>query len=132
MPKEIKGTKDENSRRAIYRFYQKADSAGVLISLFHLADILATYEENLTEERWQQAMATSTALLESWFQKHEQIIDPPKLLNGSDLIQNLGLKQGKQVGQLLEAIREAQSAGIIKDRKTAVEYAENLLEKKGS
>lgn len=131
LPKEIKGTGDENSRRAIYRFYQKADSAGVLISLFHLADILATYEENLTEERWQQAMATSTALLESWFQKHEQIIDPPKLLNGSDLIQNLGLKQGKQVGQLLEAIREAQSAGIVKDRKTAVEYAENLLEKNG-
>ena len=132
VSKAIMDTEDETSRRELYRFFDKADSAGVLIGLFYLADIMATYEDTLTAERWQQALRTSHALLESWFRKHELIVDPPRLVDGSDLIRALGLQPGKQIGQILEEVREAQSAGIIKDRKTALEFAENWVQRNGS
>lgn len=126
LSKEIKDTEDEHSRRAIYRFFRKADSAGVLIAIFHLADILATYENTLTEERWHQAIETCEALLESWFRKHDQIINIPVLLTGSDLIHKLNFKQGRQLGLALEAIREEQAAGNIKNKNMAIEYANTL------
>jgi hypothetical protein len=128
LSKEIMDTTSPDSCRAIYRFYQQAGSAGVLESIFHLADILATYEESLTDARWQRALRTSRTLLEAWFRKHNKLVAPPILVTGNDLIGEFRLEPGKHLGKILGRIREAQAGGEIKDRVSALSYAKKLLD----
>ncbi len=58
---------------------------------------------------------------------HETIEMMPKLpdplLHGEDLMEALKLKPGKQVGELLQHIREKQLAGELKTKEEAVEWA---------
>jgi len=118
------------SRREIYRFYKRAGYAGVLVSIIHLADILATYEDSLSDERWKKAISSSQILLEAWFRQYQQIINPPALVNGNDLINEFCLKPGLFLGEVLEKIREAQASGEITDRKMAFESVLEMIERR--
>jgi hypothetical protein len=62
--------------------------------------------------------------------KTEDIITPPQLVSGDDLISTFGLQPGKEIGQILAAIRETQAAGEIHTHDQALDYARAWLEKK--
>ena len=57
-------------------------------------------------------------------------LDAPRLVNGQTLIKELGLPPGPKVGELLEAIREAQVAGEIHTPQEALDLARRLKEKR--
>jgi poly(A) polymerase len=52
-------------------------------------------------------------------------IDPPSLITGHDLLA-MGLRPGKEVGKILEAIRVAQLEGTVQTRAEALEMARKL------
>lgn len=52
---------------------------------------------------------------------------PPLLVDGHDLQENLGLQPGRQIGELLEEIRDAQLHGTIKTREEALVFARQRL-----
>ena len=49
------------------------------------------------------------------------------LVSGNDLMAELGLPSGKRIGELLEAIREAQAAGEIGTREEALALARRFV-----
>ena len=120
---------DRPSRRAIYRFFKDTGEAGVDICLLSLADTLGTYGHTLTVEIWNAELVVCRLLLESWWEKKEEVVRPIPLLNGNDLMEALRLRQGPILGKLLEALREAQAAGQIHTREEALAYAHQRLEK---
>ena len=115
------------TRRAIYRFFHDAGGAGVDICILSLADILATYGPALPQDVWQRHLAAVRLLLDAWFENPEQIVSPPMLLSGHDLINELRLNPGEHIGRLLEAIREAQATGQVNDREGALALARSWL-----
>ena len=115
------------TRRAIYRFFRDCGEAGVDICLLSMADVLATYGPGMPQEVWGRHLDTIRLLLEAWWEHRDESILPPALLNGYDLMAALDLKPGKQVGVLLETIREAQAAGQISDREAALELARSWM-----
>ena len=119
--------KKEPSRRAIYRFFRDAGEAGVDLVLLGLADLRGVYGPTLTQEKWAAALDVARILLENYWEKREETVAPPRLLDGNDLMRELELKPGRIVGQLLEAIREGQATGKIETRDQAVEYAHEHL-----
>jgi hypothetical protein len=52
---------------------------------------------------------------------------PPALITGRDLIEQFGLLPGPRIGQILEAVREAQISGEVTDRKEALAWVRDLL-----
>ncbi len=116
------------SRRAIYRFFRAAGAAGVEVCLLSLADTLATYGPTLPQETWIHLVEVVRKLLEAWWEQPEEIISPPVLLNGYDLMQQFNLKPSPQVGQLLEMVREAQAAGELHDRPQAYAFVRAKLD----
>jgi len=56
-------------------------------------------------------------------------LQPPRLVTGHDLMEALGLRPGPTVGALLEALREAQATGEVKNREEALALARRLLER---
>ena len=68
-------------------------------------------------------------LLEAWYEKKDQQVSPPPLLDGTDLMRELSLQPGKLIGELLEAVREAQAMGEVTTQAQALEFARKRLDK---
>jgi tRNA nucleotidyltransferase/poly(A) polymerase len=62
------------------------------------------------------------------YEHSSEVITPPRLLDGSELIRALELQPGPLVGDLLEGIREAQAAGEIVNREEALAWARRVVE----
>jgi hypothetical protein len=59
--------------------------------------------------------------------EEESVVSPPKLIDGHDLINVFGINQGPRIGELLEAVREAQASGELTAREEALSYIKHLL-----
>lgn len=116
------------SRRAIYRFFRDAGDAGVDICLLALADVLATYGPTLTADVWARHLEITGMLLDAWWNHPAEAVTPPVLINGRELMDELGLLPGPKVGRLLADIREAQAEGIVQTREQALDFARSHLE----
>ncbi|MFQ5342043.1 MAG: hypothetical protein ACE5F6_10910, partial [Anaerolineae bacterium] len=66
-------------------------------------------------------------LLTAWFERRDRLVEPPPLVRGSDLIVAFDLEPGRIVGELLEAIREAQAMGHVVTREDALTLAGDWL-----
>jgi hypothetical protein len=119
------------SRRAIYRFFRATDAtsveAGVAVALHALADHGATYPPKSVQGQpaRKRVLAVIDQLIAAYFEQRERVVDPPPLLNGRDLIETFGLKQGRLIGLLLDRLREAQATGQVADRTAAIAFIES-------
>ena len=111
------------SRRAIYRFFRDTGKAGVELVLLGLADTRGTHSHTLTQETWSAALSVARIFLENYWEKPEETVSPPKLLDGHELMAELHLEPGVLIGELLEAVREAQATGKIESREQALDFA---------
>ena len=100
-------------RKSLYHFYKKAEDTGAAIAIHLLADTFATYDDALSESVWEKTLAVCKAVLSAWFHQRDTVIAPALLLNGNDLQNAYGLKPGKQIGDLLAALEEAQASGEV-------------------
>lgn len=125
----LEGDKQEPSRKAIYRFFRDAGKAGIDLVLLGLADLRGTQSTTLTQETWAAALDVARILLENYWEKPQETVAPPRLLDGNELMSELGLQPGRIIGQLLEAIREGQATGKIEDRQQALDFAREQLKK---
>ena len=116
------------TRRAIYRYFRDTDDAGIDILYLSLADHLAARGPHLVPDGWREHTRVVEYVLVQRFEQ-ESIAHPPKLVDGNDLIAVFGLSPGTELGQILEAVREAQAAGEIRTRQDALDYIRRKLGK---
>jgi len=114
------------SRRAIYRYFRDTGEAGIDILFLSLADHLATRGPHLNLAQWGEHAQIVEYVLAQRFQE-ESLVTPAKLVDGHDLINIFGMRPGPELGQLLEAVREAQAAGEVATRDEALAYVRDHL-----
>ncbi len=119
-------------RRSVYRYYRAAGEAGVDAVLLMLAEVMAAYGPRLPHDLWQQHLETARVLLSAWWEQHEEIVAPPPLLSGKEVMALLALPPGPQVGEALEALREAQAVGEVKTRLQAKGFLQAWWRKRAS
>jgi len=90
-----------------YRYYRAWRAAGADAALLAL-----------TAQEDPAARQALTQLLDSWYADGGRAVNPPPILTGRDLLA-LGVPAGPQVGELLEALRQAQVAGEVNARAEA-------------
>jgi tRNA nucleotidyltransferase/poly(A) polymerase len=123
----MESEKKTPSRKAIYRFFRDAGEAGVDLVLLALADTRATRGHTLTQETWAAALDICRIFLENYWEKPAETVSPPRLLDGNEVMTEFNLKPGPRVGELLEAIREAQATGKVSTREEALAFARNWM-----
>ena len=114
------------THRAIYRYFRDTGETGIDILFLNMADHLATRGPLLDIDEWREHTQTAEYILEQHTKK-ESLIAPPKLIDGHDLIDIFGLEPGHKIGELLEAVREAQAATEITSRDEALEHIKHWL-----
>jgi hypothetical protein len=91
--------------------------------------VRGTKGNDLTQDTWTAYLDVARILLENYWERPEEVVNPPRLLDGNELMKELDLKPGKVVGHLLESIRENQAAGKITDREQALAFAREEAER---
>lgn len=114
------------TRRAIYRFARDTGDAAPAILLLALADAAAARGPNMTREGWARQAGYMNGVLVR-FLGDEGIVDAPRLLTGRDIMEEFAVAEGPRIGELLEAVREAQAVGEIHDRDGALALVRALL-----
>jgi poly(A) polymerase len=114
------------THRAIYRFFRDTGEAGIDLLFLCLADHLATRGPSLDLRGWQEHGRMTEYVLARHFEE-ESLSAPIKLIDGHDVMKTFGLSPGPRVGELLEALREAQASGEVTTREQAIHYVEQLL-----
>jgi len=105
--------------RAIYRFFRDSDGAGVDALVLSLADHLAM---GVSAESQRQLLELINVMLDHYFRRPHEAVAPPSLVTGNDVMTLLDLRPGPRVGQLLEAVREAQAEGQVRTRQEALDF----------
>ncbi len=115
------------SRRAVYRYFRDLGAAGVDTALLNLADLYATGGSEQDLSGWQRQLDLVVRLLDDYFNRPQEVVRPAPWIDGHDLQAALGLRPGRLVGQLLEAVSEAQAAGELHSRDQALAYAAQMV-----
>jgi poly(A) polymerase len=111
-------------RRAVYRYLRRTEPVEVEVTLLSCADRLAT--------RGRKADTAIAAHLKLADELMEAALDwrehgPPRpLVRGDDLVRELDIERGPELGRLLAAIEEAAYAGEVATREDAVRFARRL------
>jgi poly(A) polymerase len=116
------------TRRAMYRFFRDTKEYGVDILLLSMADHLATHGPDVDLHNWVERLGLISQMFDVYFSKHEEVVAPPPLVNGNDIMRELGLPPGKQIGVILEAIREAQASGEVVTEEEALIMARRVFD----
>lgn len=124
-PVQLSGVGEVPSRRALYRFYSALGDAFPGVLFLSLADAAASRGPRMTSANWARHVAYMNSLLMR-SQMEEGILDPPRLVDGRDVMRRLGLPAGPAIGKLLGALREAQAAGEVSDVDSAWVFLEQL------
>ncbi|HEY8171748.1 MAG TPA: HD domain-containing protein [Dehalococcoidia bacterium] len=120
-PVQLAQVGEAPTRRALYRFYRDLGHAVPALLFLSLADAAASRGPHLTPEGWRQHVGYMNSLLVRSFED-DGIVNPPRLLTGHDIMFELGLPEGPRIGELLEAVREAQATGEVHDRQEALAF----------
>jgi tRNA nucleotidyltransferase/poly(A) polymerase len=117
------------SSRAVYRFFRDTGDAGVDVLLHALADHRATYAPDAEDDPWPHLVDLIAWMLRAYWERQAEQVTPPPLLDGHDLLREFELQPGPLVGELLEAVREAQVSGDVRTRGEALALVRAKLAK---
>jgi len=115
------------TRRDVYRFFRDTEGVGLDLLLLFLADQLTARGMSPDQVPWEEDLTFVAAFLQNYYECYTEVISPPKLISGDELMEAFGLEEGPRLGELLEAVREAQAAGEIRTRQEALDYVEREL-----
>ncbi len=118
------------TRRAVYRFFKDLGDDGPACLLTWWADRMATRGPKSRLDQLDQQRGRLEELLNAYFFKAEEVVRPPRLVDGRQLMAHLGLPPGPVVGELLNAIEEAQAEGAIHSAEEALALAKTRLSAK--
>jgi tRNA nucleotidyltransferase/poly(A) polymerase len=114
-------------KRWIHRYFRETGETGIDGVLLALAQYLADHPFQIDPETWGALLEDVAApLLGAYFRSYNQVIAPPPLVDGNDLIEHLNLGPGPAIGLLLQTLLEEQAAGAITTKKQALRLAKRL------
>jgi hypothetical protein len=116
------------SRRAVYKFFRDTEDASIDTLVLSLADHAGSQGPELRMDGWRRHLAIVSYIVAVRYTEPE-IIRPPKLINGDDLMAEFGLAPGRVLGEMLDAVEEAQAAGEVSTREDALRVAGGVLER---
>lgn len=118
---------DVSNVLSIHRYWRAYGVAGVDACLLAMADQLGTMGVALHQDDWLQFLERMQTLLNVYFVRYDELVEPVMLLDGSDLINELNIEPGPIIGELLDMIREGQVQGIIQTREDALHITQTYL-----
>lgn len=121
-------TKNDMSGKALYQVFKLLESSTLDIFLIALADITATRELLDPKEELNKFKVFTEYLIDNYLTRYLEVQDISTVITGKEIIEELGIASGTQIGELIEETKRAIYYGIIgRDGAEALEYMSKLL-----
>ncbi|MDX2077960.1 MAG: hypothetical protein SFZ02_16140 [bacterium] len=112
---------------SLHYFWRENGDAGVDACLIALAYHLAYENTMLKQDVWLKHLEHVQVLMDAYYTRYDEIVSPPTLITGDDLLAQFGLEPSRKIGQLLTLVREAQVLGHVHTTEEALAYIKNQL-----
>ena len=107
---------------ALHRLFRAYGWAAAVAALLSGATAIPLGE---VQDDWR--IARSRRVLATWYRRYAQVVSPPQLVSGADLMRELGIEPGPRVGCTLRVIQEGQVLGLVNDAQQALQFARRKL-----
>ena len=96
-----------------HRFWHRLKAGGIDAILLGAAIMLGRARGRLAQADWLKFVERVTMLLDAFFNRHDEIVNPALLLDGNDVRRLLDSGSGPRIGRILTGLREAQATGAV-------------------
>lgn len=96
-----------------HRFWHRLDANGIDAILLGAAVRLARAGAMLRQADWLKFVERATILLDAFFSRYDEIVNPALYLDGNDVCDLLNIGGGPRIGRMLSGLREAQVSGEV-------------------
>ena len=105
----------------IYEYFQQTGRTGVDLVISNLAGYRAMVSADFTQEDWLRRIRNAGALIQAWFTDPD-LVNPIPFVDGNELMRELDISPGPQIGLLLEKLKKAQVSGKIRTKSDALRW----------
>lgn len=105
-----------------HRFWRELGAGGIDVVMLASVHYLGSRGRDLKQRDWLDFVAAATTLLDTYFNRYAEVVDPPLWLDGNDIRRLCQLKPGPVVGEMLTALREAQVTGAVQTAAEAADF----------
>lgn len=124
-PSHVVSTPDINDK--IYmRFIRKMENEAIDVIILAMADRLSARGVEITDEIIEKNINNLQLLLNFYLNVKDSLVPLPKLLNGEEIMELLNLNPSKELGQIINALRDAQFEGEVITREQAVKFVKSM------
>jgi len=114
------------TEKAVTRMFRRLEGDTVDVILLAKADRLSACGEEISEKIVTQNLAGLESLLEKYKTAQETLKPLEKLLSGDEIMTLLKIKAGKELGEIIKNLHEAQLSGDIVTKEEAVAFVQNV------
>ncbi len=112
--------------KAFMKFYRKMEGFVIDVIILAMADRLSARGEKITEEIVNKNINGLTKLLNDYLALRKDIKPLEKLIDGKDIMELLKIKQGPKLGEIINALKEAQISGNVTTREEAIDFVKKF------
>ena len=120
-------TSPQITEKIMMRYVRKMDTNSIDAIILAQADRLSARGPEITDEIVERNITSLNMLLRFYLEARETLKPLPKLLDGNDVMKILNIKPSKKLGEIMEALHEAQISGDVMTRDHAVEFVKKLV-----
>jgi len=113
------------SEKVMMRYLRKMGVNVIDNIILAKADRLSARGEDITDVMVKENLDGLDKLLSFYFDKKETLKPLPKLLDGLEIMELKNIKQGPNLGKIIDALKEAQISGEVNTKDEAVEFVKN-------
>jgi poly(A) polymerase len=103
----------------VYNYFRLCGESGIFACILAIADTLTMQLENGFEEIWFQELNLARKLLEGYWEKNNQWVDPPVFIKGHEILESFPGLRRDRIGYWLEKVKQSTAAGLIQNKKEA-------------
>ena len=116
----------ELNEKIMMRYVRKSEDNAIDNILIAQADRLSARGPYITEEIVNENISALNSLLNFYLNVRETLKPLPKLLDGNEVMKILGLEPSKRLGEILNALKEAQISGEVNTKDEAINFVRSL------
>ena len=115
------------TEKIMMRYIRKMDKNSIDAIILAQADRLSARGPEITDEIVERNITFLNMLLKFYLEVRETLKPLPKLLSGDDVMKILNIKPSRKLGEIMDALHEAQVSGDVITREHAVEFIKKLI-----
>lgn len=120
-------TSPQITEKIMMRYVRKMDSNAIDAIILAQADRLSARGPEITEQIVERNITSLNMLLRFYLEARETLKPLPKLLSGNDVMKILNIKPSKKLGEIMDALHEAQISGDVITKEHAIDFIKNCV-----